>query len=167
MVVGISFIIGLIASAYSSADSALTALTTSFCVDILESEKRSEQDQLRIRKRVHLGMSATLAVVILVFKAWNNDAVITGLFRIAAYTYGPLLGLYFFGLISKRAVRDKWVPVVALTSIGLCIAFANYAPVWFPGYQVLFEVLMLNGGLTYLGLYLISTPQLDPALELA
>lgn len=167
MVVGISFIIGLIASAYSSADSALTALTTSFCVDILETENRSEQYQLRIRKRVHLGMSATLAVVILVFKAWNNDAVITGLFRIAAYTYGPLLGLYFFGLISKRAVRDKWVPVVALTSIGLCIAFANYAPVWFPGYQVLFEVLMLNGGLTYLGLYLISTPQSDPARELA
>ena len=163
--IGICFIIGLIASAYSSADSALTALTTSFCVDILETPSMDAERAKATRKKVHIGMSVVLVLVILIFRAWNDDAVIASLFKLASYTYGPLLGLYFFGLISKRKVKDKWVPIVALSSIGLCITFAAAAPLLFTGYQVLFEILLLNGLLTYTGLWLISYREPQPQLN--
>lgn len=161
MTIGISFIIGLIASAYSSADSALTALTTSFCVDILETDRLEASERGKVRRRVHVGMSVALAVMILLFRVWNDDAVIAGLFRLASFTYGPLLGLYAFGLLTRRRVNDRAVPLIALTSIGLCYGFSVIAPVWFKGYQVLFEVLLLNGLITFTGMWLFSRNSTD------
>src|SRR5699024_5001718 len=114
--VGILFILGLIAAAYSSADSALTALTTSFCVDILDIEKKdiSRKRARSIRKMSHVFMSIVLFVVIIIFNAWNDDAVITVLFKAATYTYGPLMGLFFFGILTRYRVRGVWVPVVCI-----------------------------------------------------
>ncbi|MEZ5082770.1 MAG: sodium:solute symporter [Bacteroidales bacterium] len=120
---GLTFIIGLIAAAYSSADSALTALTTSFSVDFLGIEnkpEKSEKQQIKSRTIVHIGISLTVLLVILVFRAINDQAVISKLFTIAGYTYGPLLGMYAFGLFTKFRVKDKWVPFVAFLSPTLC-----------------------------------------------
>lgn len=156
LAVAVSFIIGLIASAYSSADSALTALTTSFCVDILETDRYPAEKRKRIRRNVHIGMSVSLALVILLFKAWNNDAVIAGLFRLASYTYGPLLGMYAFGLMTKREVTDWAIPGIAILAIQGCIAFAWLMQHYVQGYDALFEILLLNALLTMGGMYIFS-----------
>src|SRR5690606_26075428 len=112
----ILFMLGLIAAAYSSADSALTALTTSFTVDILDAGARKEADLKKVRIKVHFGISLALIAVILLFKIINNENVISAVYTVAGYTYGPLLGLFAFGLITKRTVIDKGVPVVAVLS---------------------------------------------------
>lgn len=155
---GIVFIIGLISAAYSSADSALTSLTTSFSIDILAIDKKpiSEQQKIRIRKIVHLSMAILIVFVIIGFRAINNQAVIAKLFTIAGYTYGPLLGLFAFGLFSKRKIRDKYVPIIALISPVLCYVISMNSELWFNGYKFGFELLILNGLLTFFGLYLIS-----------
>lgn len=155
---GIVFIIGLISAAYSSADSALTSLTTSFSIDILAIDKKpiSEQQKIRIRKIVHLSMAILIVFVIIGFRAINNQAVIAKLFTIAGYTYGPLLGLFAFGLFSKRKIRDKYVPIIALISPVLCYVISMNSEFWFNGYKFGFELLILNGLLTFFGLYLIS-----------
>ncbi len=155
-VVGVLFVLGLIAAAYSSADSALAALTTSFSIDILEVDKMEEAKAERRRKQVHIGMSVVLVIVILLFKVINNDAVIDGIFKAAGYTYGPLLGLFAFGLFSKAAVRDKWIPYIAVLSPFASYGFVQLAPLLFDGYKVGYEVLIINGSLTYFGLYLAS-----------
>ena len=115
-VVGIVFIVGIIAAAYSSADSALTGLTTSFCVDFLGCNKSDKSESVKKKQRiiVHIGFSIILFLVIIVFKALNNDAVINGLFKAAGYTYGPILGLFTFGLSNTRKIRDNWVILIAL-----------------------------------------------------
>lgn len=154
--VGLFFVLGLIAAAYSSADSALTALTTSFCVDVLGFERQPIQNPEKIRKLVHLGFSGLLLIVIVVFKALNNDSVIKELFVAAGYTYGPLLGLYSFGLFTKWGIKDKLVPVVCIVSPVLCYFVKSFSVEWFNGYQLGFELLILNGMLTFLGLWLIS-----------
>ncbi|NUM49540.1 MAG: sodium:solute symporter [Flavobacteriales bacterium] len=155
-VVGVIFILGLIAAAYSSADSALTALTTSFCIDILSIEKHfSENQQIKIRKRVHMGTSAVMFLCILLFHALSNDSVIKELFTIAGYTYGPLLGLYAYGLLTHFQVNDKWVPVVCILSPILCYVLNHYSETWFGGYKFGFELLILNGILTFVGLLVI------------
>ncbi len=153
-VVGVFFILGLIAAAYSSADSALTALTTSFSVDILGSSEEKPISK-RSRMMVHLGFSALLVLTILVFKSLNNESVISELFVAAGYTYGPLLGLYAFGLFTKNQVQDKLVPLVCLLSPLLCYIVKLNSDVWFSGYQMKFELLILNGLLTFLGLFLL------------
>ena len=155
---GIVFIIGIISAAYPSADGALTALTTSFSIDILKIEKLpySESKKIRLRKVVHLSMAAFLTLVIIGFSAINNEAVISKLFTIAGYTYGPLLGLYSFGLFSKRSVKDKWVPVIALLSPIICYIVSENSVKWFNGYHFGFELLILNGMITYLGLFIMS-----------
>jgi len=157
-IAGIVFIIGLISAAYSSADSALTALTTSFSIDFLKLEERSfsEAKKIRIRKIVHLSVAALLILVIIGFRAINNQAVISKLFIIAGYTYGPLLGLYAFGLFSKRIVVDKWVPIIALLSPIICYIVSENSIYWFNGYRFGFELLILNGMITYLGLFIMS-----------
>lgn len=152
--VAIFFLVGLIAAAYSSADSALTALTTSFSVDFLGVEKKEARSAKRIRKIVHLGFSLLLLAVIVVFKAWNNDSVIKELFVAAGYTYGPLLGLYAFGLFTKWQVRDRWVPVVAILAPILSYLGRVYALQWFD-YKMSFEHLILNGLLTFIGLLIL------------
>ena len=153
MGVSILFILGLVAAAYSSADSALTALTTSVCVDFLEVEKRDEASQKRIRKMIHIAMSVLLVIVIVVFKSINDDSVISELFKAAGYTYGPLLGLFAFGLFNKLNIQDKWVPIVCiLAPIATYVINLNSIN-WFGGYKFGFELLILNGVLTFIGLY--------------
>ena len=149
-VAGLVFILGLIAAAYSSADSALTALTTSFCVDFLG----FKEDSSRIRTRyiVHVGFSLLLFFTIIVFRLLNNESVINSLFKLAGYTYGPLLGLYSFGLFTKLKIKDNWVPLVAFFSPLLCGILSLKSKQWFGGYEFGFELLMLNGLLTFIGL---------------
>lgn len=154
--IAIFFILGLIAAAYSSADSALTALTTSFSIDILDIEKRYEAAKQEIvRKRIHIGVSIVLILVIVSFKyIIQDESVIAKLFVFAGYTYGPLLGLYSFGLFTKWLVRDKLVPVIAILSPILCYLISINSEAWF-GFEFGFFVLILNGALTFLGLVLI------------
>ena len=151
------FLLGLIAAAYSSADSALTSLTTSFSIDILDIEKKyNPEKQVRIRKRIHVLISLVLILVIIAFKYIVKDAsVIAKLFVFAGYTYGPLLGLYAFGLFTKWQVKDKLVPVIAILSPILSYIISVNSLKWF-GFEFGFFILILNGILTFLGLLLIK-----------
>lgn len=151
--VAVFFILGLIAAAYSSADSALTALTTSFSIDILEIEKKYPPNrQESIRKMIHMGTSVVLILVIIAFKyVIQDESVIAKLYTFAGYTYGPLLGLYSFGLFTKFSIRDKWVPVVALLSPFLSYIVDVNSSAWF-GFEFGFFILVLNGLITFLGL---------------
>ncbi len=154
-VVTVVFMVGLVAAAYSSADSALTSLTTSFTVDILNGERLPEQRLQRLRKTVHIGISALLLGVILVFRAINNQSVISAIFTVAGYTYGPLLGFYSFGLFTRYRVKDRWVPLVAVASPILCYFISSNSAAWFNGYTFGFELLILNGLITFLGLLIL------------
>lgn len=157
-VIGLTFIIGLIAAAYSSADSALTALTTSFCVDFLNIEKspKSEEEKKRTRLYVHIGVSFVMFVVIIAFNALNNDAVISKVFEIAGYTYGPLLGLFTFGMLTKRQVQDKLVIPICIAAPVLSFLINTYSAELLYGFQLGFLIIALNGLLTFLGLWAIS-----------
>jgi solute:Na+ symporter, SSS family len=146
--VGLLFIIGIIAAAYSTADSALTSLTTSFCIDIIEIDKQEPEKQVKTRKKVHVLFSFILLVVILLFDALNNESVINSLFTVAGYTYGPLLGMFSFGLFTKHKVKDKFVPFVAIASPVICYILSLYIPFGF-------ELLILNGFITFIGLLLL------------
>ena len=157
-VVGVTFVIGLVAAAYSSADSALTALTTSFTVDILGREGRSEEQVMRTRRMVHVGVSVVLALVIFIFEAINNEAVISAIFTVAGFTYGPLLGLYAFGLFTKRGLLDRWVPAVALLAPVAAYIDRLIIEWLFKSYEMGFEFLIMNGLYTFLGLWIISRP---------
>jgi SSS family solute:Na+ symporter len=159
LAVGLFFVLGLIASAYSSADSALTALTTSFCVDILDIEKKHEAIQERTRKWSHVGMSFVLIAVIILFRLINDESVIHSLFTVAGYTYGPLLGLYTFGLFFRRNLRDRFVPLIALASPLLSYVLSSNSAAWFNGFQFGFFILIANGAITLFGLWMISTPR--------
>ncbi len=154
------FLIGLIAAAYSSADSALTSLTTSFSVDILQIEKNyTEVQQIQIRKRIHILISFILILVIIAFKyIIKDESVIAKLFVFAGYTYGPLLGLYSFGLFTKWKIKDKLVPLIAILSPVLSYLISFYSEKWFD-FEFGFFVLILNGLLTFLGLVLIRSKQ--------
>jgi len=153
----IFFLIGLIAAEYSSADSALTALTTSFSVDILQIEKNyTEAQQIRIRKRIHVLISFVLILVIIAFKyIIKDESVIAKLFVFAGYTYGPLLGLYSFGLFTNWTVKDKLVPVVAVLSPVLSYLISFYS-IKLNEFDFGFFILILNGVLTVIGLTLIK-----------
>ncbi|NEM98250.1 sodium:solute symporter [Pontibacter burrus] len=163
---GIVFILGIIAITYASADSALTALTTSFCVDFLNFSERSEHERVRLRYIVHFSISVVMVLVIIAFHKLNSESVITAVFKVAGYTYGPLLGLYTFGLYTKRAVRDKYVPAICIISPILTYIISANSVEWLYGYEFGFEVLILNGLLTLLGLFAISSGKTDE-LELA
>ena len=156
IVVAVFFLLGLIAAAYSSADSALTSLTTSFSIDILDIENRYDgHKQVRIRKLTHILISLVLILVMLIFQyAISDKSVINKLFEFAGYTYGPLLGLYAFGMFTKAKVKDKWVPVVAVLSPILSYVISLNSEIWF-GFEFGFFILILNGLLTYLGLVLV------------
>ena len=156
--IGIVFILGLIAAAYSSADSALTALTTSFCVDFLGFEKseEGEADKKKMRFLVHIGFSVLLFFVILGFWFINDDSVISAIFTAAGYTYGPLLGLYAFGFFTERKIVDKFAPVVCIVAPILTYLISANSELLLFGYKFGFELLILNGLLTFLGLLGIS-----------
>ena len=152
---GITFILGLIAAAYSSADSALTSLTTSFCVDILDMKDKTEQEQKSIRKKTHIGMSVLLVVVIIAFKYILNSNVINSLLTVAGYTYGPLLGLFAFGIFTNYKIKDRYVWMVALASVAIVFMLGNIPSDYLGGYVIGYELLPLNGFFTFLGLILI------------
>ncbi len=151
------FLLGLIAAAYSSADSALTSLTTSFCFDILDIENKPETKRKSLRKRVHVGFSAVLVLVILLFDLIFKDvSVIWELFKAAGYTYGPLLGLFAFGLITKSQIKDKFVWIIAIAAPILSYVLNMYSKELFNGYEIGFEILIVNGLIMFLGLLLIK-----------
>jgi len=152
---GVTFILGLIAAAYSSADSALTSLTTSFCVDILDMKDKSEEQQKSIRKKTHIGMSVLLVVVIIAFKYILNTNVINSLLTVAGYTYGPLLGLFAFGIFTNYKIKDRYVWLVALASVSIVFMLGSIPSSYIGGYVIGYELLPLNGLLTFLGLILI------------
>ncbi|CAL2082383.1 sodium:solute symporter [Tenacibaculum sp. 190524A05c] len=151
------FLLGLIAAAYSSADSALTSLTTSFSIDILEIDKKdNEEEKEQTRKKIHILFSLILIATILIFKYFIADAsVIAKIFQFAGYTYGPLLGLYAFGLFTKLNVKDKLVPIICILAPILTFLISTYTKKSL-GFDFGFFVLILNGALTFLGLYLIK-----------
>jgi Na+/proline symporter len=155
-VAGITFILGITAITYASADSALTALTTSFCVDFLDFKNRPEAQRIRYKNWTHLGFSVLLALVIIIFKIINDESVVQAVFKVAGYTYGPLLGLYSFGVFTKRPVRDNLVPFICVLAPALTYIISANSVDWFFGYEFGFEVLLLNGLLTFLGLLSIS-----------
>ncbi|TLX76111.1 sodium:solute symporter [Labilibacter sediminis] len=158
-VVGVFFIIGLVAAAYSSADSALTSLTTSFTVDILGYSHEDKTLSKHTRILVHLAFSVILAMVILMFRVFKADSIISTIFILAGYTYGPLLGMYAFGLFTKLKAQDKWIPAVAIIAPILTGIMDLYSKDWF-GFQLGYEKLMLNGLLTFLGLLISSKTQI-------
>lgn len=158
----VCFVLGMVAAGYSSADGTLTALTATFCFDFMHFDKRddlSEDQRVRYRKMVHVAFAFLYLLIIIAFRPFHNDSLINILFDIAGFTYGPLLGLYAFGLFTKRYVRDRWVPVVAVLSPIVCYILKLYSPVLFGGYQLGFELLLLNGLLSFLGLFIISRKQ--------
>ena len=151
------FLLGLIAAAYSSADSALTSLTTSFCFDILDIESKPETARKRLRKQVHIGFSILLVLVIILFDLIFTDvSVIWELFKAAGYTYGPLLGLFAFGLITKYQIKDKLVWVVAIAAPLVSYILNLYSKELFNGHEIGFEILIYNGLLMFLGLLFIK-----------
>ncbi|TDB65346.1 sodium:solute symporter [Arundinibacter roseus] len=156
VVVGITFLLGITAATYASSDSALTALTTAFCIDFMGVEKKPEKQRSTIKFWVHIGFSVLFFVVIIIFNRLNSKEVITAVFDLAGYTYGPLLGLFGFGLLNKRTVRDRYVPFVCIAAPILTYIANIYSADWFNGYQIGFERLILNGLLTGLGLWLLS-----------
>ena len=157
-VAGILFLLGIVAAAYSSADSALTALTTSFCVDFLNFRKRPQEGKKRIRTMVHIGFSVVLFVVILAFNALNDKSVISSLFKAAGFTYGPLLGLFAFGLFTRRQISDLWAPFVCFLTPVLSFALDVYSEELLGGFKFGFFILLVNGLFTFVGLWLISRP---------
>ena len=153
--IGVTFLLGLIAAAYSSADSALTSLTTSFCIDFLDLENKPNDVQKKIRKQTHVLMSIILVIVIIIFKNYLNTNVIDGLLTVAGYTYGPLLGLFAFGIFTNYQIKDKYVWIVALCSVLIVLFIGNIPSSSLGNYKIGYELLPLNGLITFLGLILI------------
>jgi len=153
--VAVTFILGLIAAAYSSADSALTSLTTSFCVDFLNIARYENSAQKKLRKKVHVGMSIMLIGVVIAFKYILDRNVIDGLLTVAGYTYGPLLGLFAFGIFTDFKIKERWLWPVLLTVLVLISILGSLDAQVLGGYQLGYELLPLNGLLTFLGLVLI------------
>jgi Na+/proline symporter len=160
-IIGIIFIIGLISALFPSADGALTALTSSFCIDIIGLKRRedwNEKKKKRVRMTVHLSMAIIFLICIMVFKWIDKKSIIDLILRLAGYTYGPLLGLFSFGIFSNRKLPEGfWVPFICLAAPAICFVINDYAPIWFSGFKIGVELLLLNGILTYIGLWLVST----------
>jgi len=154
--VGIFFLLGITASSYASADSALAGLTTSFCIDFLNFKNKTEEVKRKQKFIVHVGFSLLFLVIIIVFKEINERSVIDAVLNVAGYTYGPLLGLFSFGLFTKRKVIGKLVPVICILSPILSYWISSNATDWFNGYKIGLEILLINGVITFLGLTLIS-----------
>ena len=161
LTLSITFMLGLIAAAYSSADSALTSLTTSFCIDFMKMEDKTENEQKKIRKQTHIWMSLALVLVIIAFKYILSSNVIDSLLTVAGYTYGPLLGLFAFGIFTKHKIKDNYAWVVALASVVLISILGSIKPEYLGGYQLGYELLPLNGLLTFIGLWFIRERELQ------
>lgn len=156
LIAGTFFLLGIIASSYASADSALASLTTAFCIDFLNfGTKTNEKEKNKTKFWVHISFSLLLLVVILLFKAVNNQSVVTAVFKVAGYTYGPLLGMFFFGLFTKYQIKDKFVPLICVLSPLICYVINLNSKEWLGGYSFGFELLLLNGAITFGGLFLV------------
>lgn len=152
---GIIFMLGLTAATFATTDSALTALTTSFCIDFLHFDKKADQNDPKLvtkRHLVHAGFSLVMVIVIMIFKVINDESVVNAIFKAAGYTYGPLLGLFTFGMLTKKAVIDKLVPYICLLSPVLCFIIDSNSMSWF-NYALGFELIILNGLITFLLLW--------------
>jgi len=156
MAVGIFFLLGIIASSYASADSALAGLTTSFCIDFLDFKHKDEATKRRQKFIVHVGFSLLFLLIIVVFREINERSVIDAVLNIAGYTYGPLLGLFTFGILTKRVVKDGLVPFICLVSPLLSYILSSHSEAWFGGYKIGLEVLLINGLITFIGLWIVS-----------
>jgi Na+/proline symporter len=150
------FVMGLIAASFASADSALTALTTSFCVDILNISAKPQPLQVKLRKYIHMLMAISLIVVMVIYKVIDNPSIIKAVYKVAGYTYGPLLGLYAFGMLTKINTNDKWIPAICIVSPIICFVINNYSEQLFSGYKFGFEMLIINALLTFIGLLAFS-----------
>ncbi|OIP81172.1 MAG: sodium:solute symporter [Porphyromonadaceae bacterium CG2_30_38_12] len=159
------FIVGIIAAAFSSADSALAALTTSFSIDIMGVENESKLKATKIRKWIHIAFSLLFILIILLFGALNNKSIIDTIYIIASYTYGPLLGMYAFGFFTKRITNDKATPYIALSSPIICYLLQVYSTKYF-SYSFGYELLMLNGFLTFVGLWAFSYKKTNKAFNI-
>ncbi|HKZ66028.1 MAG TPA: hypothetical protein VJ111_06725, partial [Chitinophagaceae bacterium] len=158
-IVSVIFIIALISALFPSADGAITALTSSFCIDIVGMQRRSdwtEKYKKKIRQRVHLFVAFIFLLFVLVFYKVNNPSMIGVILKVAAYTYGPLLGLFTFGIITKRQVADKWVPFICIASPLICYILDKFQKQIFGSFELGLELLIINGLLTFLGLLLVS-----------
>jgi Na+/proline symporter len=155
IVVGVLFILGLVSSTYSSAGSALTALTTSFTIDVLSGAKRFDDEQLtKVRKGVHIAMAIAMFVVICILHHLGRSSVIDAVYTLASYTYGPILGLFAFGIFTKWKIRGG-VGVVAVAAPLLCFILQQNSERWFAGYKFGYELLIVNALLTFIGLVLL------------
>ena len=154
-IVGILFIVGLVASAYGAGGSALTSLTTSFTVDILGAMRKGDASLTKTRKLVHVGMAVLMALVIIIFNKLSNTSAINAVYTLASYTYGPILGMFAFGLACKRRVKDKLVPLVAIAAPALCLVLQLNSERWFGGYKFSYEILLLNAVFVIAGLCLL------------
>ena len=157
--VGIIFIIALISALFPSADGAITALTSSFCIDILAINRRegwSEKRKTRTRHIVHLSFALLFLFFVMVYKWANNPSMIGVILKVAAYTYGPLLGLFTFSILTKKVVKDKFVPIVCVISPILCFVLDKYQQDLFGKFEIGLELLIINGGITFIGLLLIT-----------
>jgi len=160
-VVGVLFVIGLVSCAFSAGGSALTALTTSFTVDILGTKGKEEEKVTSTRKKVHLTMAFLMGLVIFVFYLLNTKSAIDAVYKMASYTYGPILGMFAFGMFCKRKVNDKWVPLVAVIAPILCLILQSNSERWFGGYTFSYELILINALLTVLGLCLLIKRKKD------
>lgn len=155
-IVGVLFIIGLVAAAYNAAGSALTALTTSFTLDILHARNKTENALRKLRKHVHIALTIVMGIVIFAFNLFNNTSVIDAVYKLASYTYGPILGLFAFGIFTKFIVRDKLLPFISISAPILCFILDKNSVTWFNGYKFSYEILILNATFTFIGMLIIS-----------
>lgn len=154
-IAGVLFLLGIVSATYSSSDSALTALTTSFCIDFLKVDPQSPASK-SARMKTHIGFSVLMFLVIVIFRLINDESVVTAVFKVAGYTYGPLLGLFAFGILTKRQVKDRWVPVLGVLSPVITYIININSEAWFGGYKFGFELLLLNGLIMFSGLLLLT-----------
>jgi Na+/proline symporter len=157
MIMSALLVLGVVAATFSATGGSITALTTSFAVDILHSKQQSDkQHSHKIRYIVHLSVTVVVLSLVFAFERWGNDSAINLFYSLSSYTYGPLLGMFLFGILSKRSVRDNLVPLVAITAPLICLLFDYNSKQWFGGYEFGFEIMLLNAAITIGGLYCIS-----------
>ncbi|MEK7718579.1 MAG: sodium:solute symporter [Bacteroidota bacterium] len=159
LMIGVFFLLGITAANYASADSALTSLTTAFCIDFLNFGKRDDQNKKRLLKITHIGFSLLLFLVIMIFKAVNNQSVVMAVFKVAGLTYGPLLGLFSFGMLTRFRIKDSLVPIVVVAAPTLSGLLNHFSEQLLNGYQIGFELIIINGAFTFFGLFLIRIRQ--------
>jgi Na+/proline symporter len=160
-IISVIFIIALISALFPSADGAITALTSSFCIDILGLKRRqdwTDKKKNKVRKSVHLVFAGVFLLFVMVFKWVNSSSMIGVILKVATYTYGPLLGLFAFGILSKRRVADKFVPLIAVAAPVICFFLDKFQKQIFGNFEIGLELIIINGLLTYLGLWMISKP---------